>query len=181
MTDGADDVGWNDAGATGTLTLIEPLSSPKVAGAATAPVIDGDIDAAWAGANAVTTDKQVAGRGRRERRRADALAGQHAVRARRGHRPDPRRLGLRPVDPGLRRDLRRRGQRQERLVPVRRHADPHQLQQRRRRSGPATKPFQDNRLHERDDRSSTTATSSRPRSACSRTAASAPSMDSTSR
>ena len=37
-----------------------------------------------------------------------AVAGQHAVRARRGHRPGRRRLGLRPVDPGLGRDLRRR-------------------------------------------------------------------------
>ena len=48
VADGATTVGWNDAGATGTLTLVEPLSFTDVAEAATAPVIDGETDAVWA-------------------------------------------------------------------------------------------------------------------------------------
>ena len=63
VADGSSTVGWNDAGATGTLTLVEPLSFTDVAEAATAPVIDGETDAAWAAANTVSTDKQVEGTG----------------------------------------------------------------------------------------------------------------------
>ena len=63
VTDGADTVGWNDAGATGTLTLVEPVSFTDVAEAATAPVIDGETDAVWATANTVSTDKQIEGSG----------------------------------------------------------------------------------------------------------------------
>ena len=173
-------VGWNDAGATGTLTLVEPLSFTDVAETATAPVIDGETDAAWAAANTVSTDKQIEGDRRGERRRPDPVAGQHAVRAGPRHRPDPRRHRLRPVGRGLGRDLRRRGQRQERLVPLRRHADPDQLQQRHVvRRGRRGLPGQPARRAPR--RSSPTATSSRRRSACSRPAAPARSTASTSR
>ena len=63
VTDGADTVGWNDAGATGTLTLVEPVSFTDVGEAATAPVIDGETDAVWAAANTVSTDKQIEGSG----------------------------------------------------------------------------------------------------------------------
>ena len=62
-TDGAETVSWNDAGATGTLTLVEPVSFTDVTEAATAPVIDGETDAAWAEANTVATDKQIEGSG----------------------------------------------------------------------------------------------------------------------
>lgn len=63
LTDGAETVGWNDLGATGTLTLVEPLSYLEVAGLGngSAPVIDGEIDAVWALANTVTTGKQITG------------------------------------------------------------------------------------------------------------------------
>ena len=61
VADGASTVGWNDAGATGTLTLVEPLSFTDVAGTATAPVIDGETDAAWAAASTVSTDKAIQG------------------------------------------------------------------------------------------------------------------------
>ena len=63
VADGATTVGWNDAGATGTLTLVEPLSFTDVAETATAPVIDGETDTAWAAANTVSTDKQIEGAG----------------------------------------------------------------------------------------------------------------------
>ncbi len=61
VADGATSVGWNDAGATGTLTLVEPLSFTDVAEAATAPVIDGDTDAVWGTADSVSTDKEIQG------------------------------------------------------------------------------------------------------------------------
>ena len=63
VTDGADTVSWNDAGATGTLTLVEPVSFTDITEAATAPVIDGETDAVWAAATAVSTDKQIEGSG----------------------------------------------------------------------------------------------------------------------
>jgi endo-1,4-beta-xylanase len=63
VTDGTTTVGWNDAGATGTLTLVEPVSFTNVGETATAPVIDGAVDPAWATANAVSTDKQIEGDG----------------------------------------------------------------------------------------------------------------------
>ncbi|MFG2062449.1 endo-1,4-beta-xylanase [Micromonospora sp. NPDC048871] len=53
--------GWNTPGAVGTLTLVEELSYLEVRQAAEAPVIDGSVDAAWANATTVTTDKQVSG------------------------------------------------------------------------------------------------------------------------
>jgi endo-1,4-beta-xylanase len=55
--------GWNTPGAVGTLTLVEELSYLEVKQASTAPVIDGAVDAGWAAANVVTTDKQVSGTG----------------------------------------------------------------------------------------------------------------------
>jgi endo-1,4-beta-xylanase len=61
VTDGADTVGWNDPGAVGTLTLIEPLSFVDIAPANVAPTIDGVEDPVWALANSVSTDKQVSG------------------------------------------------------------------------------------------------------------------------
>jgi endo-1,4-beta-xylanase len=64
LTDGADTLGWNDPGATGTLTLAEPLSYLEVAGIGdgSAPTIDGSVDTVWALANTVSTDKQTPGR-----------------------------------------------------------------------------------------------------------------------
>ena len=117
---------------------------------------------------------------RRDRGGPHPLEGQHAVRARGGHRPRRGRLGLRPVDPGLGRDLRGPGQLQERLLPVRRHPDPDQRDQRGvvrhgRRGVPAEPAGQ------RHARSPTPGTSSRRRSACSRTAAPAASRAWTSR
>lgn len=63
LTDGANTLGWNDPGATGTLTLIEPVSYLEVAGVGngTAPSIDGEVDLVWALANTVSTDKQITG------------------------------------------------------------------------------------------------------------------------
>ncbi|MGA3058478.1 MAG: endo-1,4-beta-xylanase [Candidatus Limnocylindrales bacterium] len=62
-TDGATTVSWNDPGATGTLTLVEPLSFVDVAPTPVAPTIDGSVDAVWSLANTVSTDKQVSGSG----------------------------------------------------------------------------------------------------------------------
>jgi endo-1,4-beta-xylanase len=61
VTDGAATTGWNDPGATGTLTLVEPISFVEIAPTPTAPTIDGQEDAVWAFANTVSTDKQVSG------------------------------------------------------------------------------------------------------------------------
>ncbi len=52
---------WNAPGVLGTLTLLEPLSFVEVVETATAPVIDGAIDEAWAAATVVETGKQVEG------------------------------------------------------------------------------------------------------------------------
>jgi endo-1,4-beta-xylanase len=63
LTDGTSTLGWNDPGATGTLTLVEPLSYLEVAGIGngSAPEIDGEVDPVWALANTVSTDKQITG------------------------------------------------------------------------------------------------------------------------
>jgi endo-1,4-beta-xylanase len=61
VTDGSTTVAWNDAGAIGTLTLVEPVSFTDVAPTPTAPTIDGDVDSVWALANTVSTDKQISG------------------------------------------------------------------------------------------------------------------------
>ncbi|WP_168200340.1 endo-1,4-beta-xylanase [Protaetiibacter larvae] len=55
--------GWNADGATGTLTLVEPVSFLEVVGTETAPEIDGWVEAVWNTANVVTTSKQVQGTG----------------------------------------------------------------------------------------------------------------------
>ena len=115
---------WNTPGALGTLTLLEELSYLEVAEAATAPEIDGEVDDVWATAGTVTTTKEVEGSGGAVATVRTLWRGEHAVRAGRRRRPGGRRLGLRPVDPGLRGDLRGRRQREERRVPGRRHADP---------------------------------------------------------
>ena len=75
------------------------------------------------------------------------------------------------MGPGLARDLPRRGQRQERAVPLRRHADPDQRRQRRRRSAPATRRSRQPGCESATRARPTAATSSRRRSACSSTAA----------
>lgn len=61
---------WNDlsnhqetGGALGVVTLVEPIAFVSVPRAATAPTIDGEIDAAWASAPSVRTDVQVEGSG----------------------------------------------------------------------------------------------------------------------
>ncbi|MFJ8581110.1 endo-1,4-beta-xylanase [Micromonospora sp. NPDC093277] len=61
VSDNGTTSGWNTPGAVGTLTLVEELSYLEVREAATAPVIDGTVDAAWARAGAVTTAKKVSG------------------------------------------------------------------------------------------------------------------------
>ena len=61
VVDGDDVTGWANAGATGTLTLVEELSYLEAPQAATAPEVDGDVDDVWADAEAVTTSKQVSG------------------------------------------------------------------------------------------------------------------------
>jgi len=63
VTDGETTSGWSAAGTTGTLTLVEPLSYVGVVAAETAPTIDGVVDASWATANVVTTDKVIQGVG----------------------------------------------------------------------------------------------------------------------
>ena len=63
VTDGETTSGWSAAGTTGTLTLVEPLSYVGVVAAESAPTIDGVVDAAWAAANAVTTDNVIQGVG----------------------------------------------------------------------------------------------------------------------
>ena len=52
---------WNSPGVLGTLTLLEPLSFVEVVETAAAPVIDGEIDAAWEAATEIETGKQVEG------------------------------------------------------------------------------------------------------------------------
>jgi endo-1,4-beta-xylanase len=61
VTDGSTTTGWNDPGAVGTLTLVEPVSFVQIAQADTAPTIDGVEDPVWAQASTVSTDKQVSG------------------------------------------------------------------------------------------------------------------------
>ena len=70
VTDGASgaQTSWNDLShgqedgeRFGVLTLIEPVGYVEVPMAATAPVIDGDIDATWEAAPVVSTDVQVEG------------------------------------------------------------------------------------------------------------------------
>jgi len=52
---------WNSAGATGTLTFLEPLSTVDIPEAPTAPSIDGFADEVWAGASTVSTGRTVEG------------------------------------------------------------------------------------------------------------------------
>ncbi|MCM0641218.1 endo-1,4-beta-xylanase [Cellulomonas wangsupingiae] len=61
IVDGDDVTGWANAGATGTLTLVEELSYLEVGQATAAPTVDGDVDDVWADAEAVTSAKQVSG------------------------------------------------------------------------------------------------------------------------
>lgn len=62
VTSGGETAGWNSPGALGTLTFVEELSYVEVAQAATAPVVDGDVDEVWESAGpAVTTEKEVEG------------------------------------------------------------------------------------------------------------------------
>ena len=63
VTDGTTTTSWNDPGATGTLTLVEPLSFVDIAPTNVAPTIDGSVDSVWSLANTVSTDKQVSGTG----------------------------------------------------------------------------------------------------------------------
>ena len=61
VTDGDTTSGWNTPGATGTVTLVEPLSHTDIPEAAIAPVIDGALDDVWSTSNSVETLKQVNG------------------------------------------------------------------------------------------------------------------------
>lgn len=60
---GAETIAWNAPGVLGTLTLVEALSFLEVVQADAAPTVDGTIDAAWADAQTVRTDKVVLGAG----------------------------------------------------------------------------------------------------------------------
>jgi len=53
--------GWNTPGHLGELTLVDPLSTVEVAKVASAPTIDGEVDAQWAQAATVATGRQVDG------------------------------------------------------------------------------------------------------------------------
>ncbi|MCC2336518.1 endo-1,4-beta-xylanase [Cellulomonas wangsupingiae] len=53
--------GWNTPGHLGELRLVEPLSTVAVAKAASAPALDGEVDAVWQQAATVSTGKQVVG------------------------------------------------------------------------------------------------------------------------
>lgn len=53
--------GWNTAGVTGTLTLVEALSYVAIPQADSAPAIDGEIDPVWESAAQVSTDKAIVG------------------------------------------------------------------------------------------------------------------------
>lgn len=61
VRDGANEQGWNAPGISGDLTLLEDLSTVDVVRTASAPDIDGSVDAAWADARPVTTGKAVNG------------------------------------------------------------------------------------------------------------------------
>ncbi len=61
VTDGAVTHGWNQPGAVGTLTLVEPVSYTEAVEAGQAPVVDGGIDSVWNTANSVSTDVLVEG------------------------------------------------------------------------------------------------------------------------
>ncbi|HWM21997.1 MAG TPA: endo-1,4-beta-xylanase [Ilumatobacteraceae bacterium] len=61
VTDGVVTHGWNQAGAVGTLTLVEPVSYTEAVEASSAPVVDGGIDSIWSTANTVSTDVLVEG------------------------------------------------------------------------------------------------------------------------
>ncbi|MFW7415298.1 endo-1,4-beta-xylanase [Demequina sp. SO4-18] len=61
IVDGDQTVGWNTAGATGSVTLVEPLSYVEIPQTAVMPTIDGEAEAAWSAAPMVTTDKFVDG------------------------------------------------------------------------------------------------------------------------
>ena len=57
----AADAGWNGAGAQGALILAEDLTSASAPKADAAPVVDGAIDEAWAGAVRLATGQQIEG------------------------------------------------------------------------------------------------------------------------
>lgn len=61
VTDDGSTAGWNTPGEMGILTFVEELSYLQVLPAPTAPVIDGEIDDAWAGATSVKTEKFTSG------------------------------------------------------------------------------------------------------------------------
>ncbi|MFC5381747.1 endo-1,4-beta-xylanase [Aquipuribacter nitratireducens] len=64
VTDDGTDTAWNEPGALGTLTLVEPLSfTQAVEAVPVAPTVDGDVDDVWSDAQVVTTDTQVSGTG----------------------------------------------------------------------------------------------------------------------
>ncbi|MEJ3404305.1 endo-1,4-beta-xylanase [Rathayibacter sp. YIM 133350] len=63
VEDGTTTSTWNTPGSQGTLTLVEPLSYLEVVQAASAPQIDGTVDAGWSDADTVSTDKQTNGTG----------------------------------------------------------------------------------------------------------------------
>jgi endo-1,4-beta-xylanase len=61
VTDGVVTHGWNQPGAVGTLTLVEPVSYTEAVRAGPVPVVDGAIDAVWSAANSVSTNVLVEG------------------------------------------------------------------------------------------------------------------------
>ena len=61
ITNGSTTTSWGGSDADGSVTLVEPLSTVEIAHAATAPVIDGAVDAAWDKSGTVATGKAVQG------------------------------------------------------------------------------------------------------------------------
>ena len=180
VTDGAETVGWNDAGAIGTLTLVEPVSFTDVTETATAPVIDG-VDRRRVGLRQHGRDRQ-AGRGQRgsERRRlgpsgrTTRCTSSPTSPTRSSTTPAPTRGSRTPS----RSTSTRATSRTARTASTTRRSGSTSTTS--RRSGPATRPSRPT-ASRAPRRSSPTATSSRPRSASSRTAAWARSTVSTSR
>ncbi len=63
VVDGSTKATWNTPGVLGSVSLVEELSYVEVPAATAVPTIDGEVDAAWAGAGSVATQKATSGSG----------------------------------------------------------------------------------------------------------------------
>jgi|GEM_PF-794978 len=61
VTDGVASTGWANAGAMGSVTLVEALSFLEVAHASATPTIDGTVEGLWSDSSTVVTGKAVQG------------------------------------------------------------------------------------------------------------------------